>query len=173
MKTRTAKILDAMKILSWIVFIGLLIQAGTLIFASIYISINPGSEISYLKSFDWINNHGDSHAGFYAVWILKFAIICFEAYSAMVVIKVLSAINIANPFTISVAKGLERISYLILDIWILTIISKACSALTDNKVSVGTSTDDISFIFLAGIIFVFSQIFKRGIELQSDNELTI
>lgn len=29
------------------------------------------------------------------------------------------------------------------------------------------------FIFLAGVIFIIAQIFKKGIELQSENELTI
>ena len=29
------------------------------------------------------------------------------------------------------------------------------------------------FIFLAGIVYVFSQIFKKGVEIQSENELTV
>jgi len=29
------------------------------------------------------------------------------------------------------------------------------------------------FIFLAGVIFIFAQIIKRGIEIQSENNLTI
>jgi hypothetical protein len=29
------------------------------------------------------------------------------------------------------------------------------------------------FLFLAGIVFVIAQIFKRGIEIQTENELTV
>jgi hypothetical protein len=29
------------------------------------------------------------------------------------------------------------------------------------------------FIFIAGLVFIISQIFKRGVEIQSENELTV
>jgi hypothetical protein len=29
------------------------------------------------------------------------------------------------------------------------------------------------FLFMAGLVFIISPIFKRGVELQSENELTV
>jgi hypothetical protein len=29
------------------------------------------------------------------------------------------------------------------------------------------------FLFVAGLVFIVSQIFKRGVEMQSENELTV
>jgi hypothetical protein len=29
------------------------------------------------------------------------------------------------------------------------------------------------FVFMAGLIFVISQIFRRGVEIQSENDLTV
>ncbi|MBN2635649.1 MAG: DUF2975 domain-containing protein [Prolixibacteraceae bacterium] len=29
------------------------------------------------------------------------------------------------------------------------------------------------FLFMAGLVFVISQIFKRGVEIQSENDLTV
>lgn len=34
------------------------------------------------------------------------------------------------------------------------------------------NTDD-EYLFMAGIIYIISQIFKRGIELQEENQLTV
>lgn len=29
------------------------------------------------------------------------------------------------------------------------------------------------FVFMAGVVFVMSQIFKKGVEIQTENELTV
>jgi hypothetical protein len=45
-------------------------------------------------------------------------------------------------------------------------LSKRIAGLQENLISG-------EFILLAGVVFVFSQIFKKGVEIQSENELTI
>ncbi len=173
MKTTTHTILKTMKFLSWIVFIILLIQAGILLFAYIYGLINPDATATYVQRFDWMIVKQHSPIGYLIIWISTFTIVCLEAYTTLIVIKILQAINISNPFTLTTAKQLQKVSYLIFIIWIVTIISNACRELFNNKISLGVSLDDMTFILLAGIIYIFAQIFKRGIELQYENEMTI
>jgi hypothetical protein len=45
-------------------------------------------------------------------------------------------------------------------------LSKRFPELTE-KISLG------DFLFLAGVVFVLAQIFKKGIEIQLENELTV
>jgi hypothetical protein len=41
------------------------------------------------------------------------------------------------------------------------------------KTRTGQITTLNEFIFMAGVVFIMSQAFKRGVEIQSDNDLTI
>ena len=71
-----------------------------------------------------------------------------------------------------------QISYVALEIGIFAILIKAyCKWLTKNGITITNFNDFIGggagFLFMAGIVFVIGQIFKRGIEMQSENELTI
>ncbi len=83
-----------------------------------------------------------------------------------------------NPFTMEVARSLEKISYILLNIWILGFIASTFSFwLTNQNEILPNSLQEAlgskGFLFMAGLLFIVSQIFKRGVELQSENELTV
>ena len=174
MKSRTEQILVIMNILSWITFIGLMVKAGAILI-SYGVSVgNPegaknlymGLNLYSLKQFDFWH--------YTATVLMLIALEVLKAYIAYLVIRVLSKIKMANPFKIEVSRVLERISYFILVLWIMTLLynahikwlSKSVPGLRENLVSA-------EFLLFAGVVFVFSQIFKKGVELQSENELTV
>lgn len=71
-----------------------------------------------------------------------------------------------------------KISYVSFEIWIVwVVIDQYIEGLVKSGYDVSTIKNHLdsagSFIFLAGIIYVIAQIFKRGIELQNENDLTI
>jgi hypothetical protein len=102
------------------------------------------------------------------------AVLLSEAYIAFLVIKVLSKIKMANPFTLEVSNILERLSYTMLGTWIVAMLYNGHTKWLLKKLP-GLAVNLISgeFIFLAGVVFVIAQIFKKGIEIQSENELTV
>ena len=73
-----------------------------------------------------------------------------------------------------VAKKLEKIAYTLLLVWVAILLyngqlkwlSKDVTGLQEMNLS----TD---FIFYAGLVFIVSQIFKKGVEIQTENELTV
>jgi hypothetical protein len=73
-----------------------------------------------------------------------------------------------------VANTLERISYVLFGTWIVGMLSSAYSAWL-MKTTGETFVNYVSgeFIFVAGLVFIISQVFKRGVEIQSENELTV
>ncbi|MEO6819509.1 MAG: hypothetical protein ABI266_02670, partial [Ginsengibacter sp.] len=85
-------------------------------------------------------------------------------------------LKLKTPFSIPVNNKLETISKLLLGIWILiaillrtysnNIVGPTGIALPDNY-----SGDE--YIFVAGIVYIISKIFQRGIELQEENQLTV
>jgi hypothetical protein len=174
MKTKTEQILAVMNVLAWITFIGLMVKAGAILVSYGISTFNlfppknlyKGLDLSQLKEFSFFH---------YTVSVsFMVAILILEAYVAFLVTSALSKIKMANPFTIEVSHILERISYFILGIWIVAMLSNVHTGWLSKRVD-GLQLNTIpgEFIFLAGVVFVFSQIFKKGVEIQSENELTV
>jgi hypothetical protein len=73
-----------------------------------------------------------------------------------------------------VAQLMEKISIYIFGTWVMVMLHNAHLGWLLKKIP-GLEAHYISgeFIFLAGVVFVFSQIFKKGVEIQTENELTV
>ncbi|MFT5761440.1 MAG: hypothetical protein ACI8WA_000555, partial [Polaribacter sp.] len=102
--------------------------------------------------------------------VLLFAI---EAYIAFLVIKLLRKLNIKQPFNMDVQKLMQQISKGIFYLWILAIVHNTHMQLIAGKHDFKMDLFSSDFVFLSVIIFIFAQIVKRGIEIQSENDLTI
>ena len=173
-KTKTETILVIMNVLTWIIFIGLMIEAGAVLVSYGVSIINPKAAKNLYKGLDFYNLSQYDFWHYTGIISLKAAILIIEAYTAFLVIKVLSTIKITNPFTMDVAQRLEKIAYMLMLAWGAIIIyngqlkwlSKEVAGLQENKLS-------SELIIYAGLVFVIAQIFKKGVEIQNENELTV
>ncbi|WP_432412002.1 DUF2975 domain-containing protein [Rasiella sp. SM2506] len=163
-----------MKILFWIVFIGLLIQAGALLTTYCMSLFNPevskdlylGLDLFALQ--EWSTYQYTNHVSFLAAFLL------IKAYIAYLVITVFSKINLNSPFSEVVSEHLSKISYVALTAGFLAIIAQGHTKwLAKSGMELSQDWGSGEFLFLAGIIFIMAQVFKKGIELQTENELTI
>ena len=173
-QTRTEKILGVMYVLAWIAFVGMVVQAGAILISYGVSVANPvAAKDLYMK----MNLYGLRQSNFWYYTgkvILMIALLVLKAYTAWLVVKVLSRIKLKNPFTMETAKTLERISYFILVTWILDLLHNAYTKwLSEGLAGLRDSLVLNETIFLAGVIFVIAQIFKKGVEIQSENDLTI
>lgn len=174
MKTKTESILATMNVLSWIVFIGLLIQLGATL-VSYFVSIfNPemtkrlymGSDLYSVLKLDFLK--------YSVIAFLMIALLGLKAYTAYLVIQILSKINLAQPFTMRVALLIEKVSHIIFSVWLVSMFINGFHGwLIHNGLPYSENWISGEFIYLAGVIFIIAQIFKKGIEIQSENELTI
>ena len=170
---KTNQLLKAMKFISWAVFIGLLIKVGTMLFLY-FLSIGT-PEVSK-NLFEGLNlNEYYNHSFWQYTLIVSYKVLLFatEAYIAFLVIKLLSSLNLQNPFNTTVLILMNKISYTIFGLWILAIIHNTHVQFLAKRYDFTMDLFSSDFIFLAGIIFIFAQIVKRGIEIQSENDLTI
>ena len=79
-----------------------------------------------------------------------------------------------NPFKIEVAWILEKVSYVLLGIWLLDTLSNVHSSWVLKQTGVLPGDWDAGeFLFMAGLVFIISQVFKRGVEIQAENDLTV
>ncbi len=111
------------------------------------------------------------YTGYLSFWI---AILLSKAYMAYLAIKIFDKINLDNPFSEKVATLIVKISHAALGAGIIAIIAQGHTEwLAKQGFDVITNWNGGQFLFLAGIIYMIAQIFKRGIQLQQENELTI
>jgi hypothetical protein len=174
MTTKTEKILTAMNVLAWITFIGIMIRAGAIL-VSYGVSIaNPEAAKNLFMGMNWYNLMQFNFWNYTSSVSFVIAVLILEAYTSFLVIKVLSKIKLANPFTTEIANLLEKISYIILGTWVTAMLYNLHTGWLSKRIS-GLEQNLIpgEFIFLAGVVFVISQVFKRGVEIQSENELTV
>ena len=142
-KTKTETILVIMNVLTWIIFIGLMIEAGAVLVSYGVSIINPKGLIKMYKGLDFYSLSQYDFWHYTGIISLKAAILIIEAYTAFLVIKVLSAIKITNPFTMGVAQRLEKIAYTLMLAWgaimlyngQLKWLSKEVAGLQENKLS--------------------------------------
>ena len=173
-KTKTETILVIMNVLTWIIFIGLMIEAGAVLVSYGVSIVNPKAAKNLYKGLDFYSLSQYDFWHYTGIISLKAAILIIEAYTAYLVIKVLSTIKITNPFTMDVAQRLEKIAYMLMLAWAaimfyngqLKWLSKQVAGLQENKLS-------SELIVYAGLVFVIAQIFKKGVEIQNENELTV
>jgi hypothetical protein len=170
---KTVKILKVMHILAWIVFIGLCIKTG-IILTSYFISIaKPEYAKNLFEGLDLSQYYTHSFWQYSSIVGYKALLFSLEAYIAFLVTRLLNTLNLKKPFQTSVYQLMTKISTSIFYLWILAIIHNAHVQFLAKRYNFSMDLFSSDFIFLAGIIFIFAQIVKRGIEIQQENELTI
>ncbi|MEP6682975.1 MAG: DUF2975 domain-containing protein [Parafilimonas sp.] len=107
---------------------------------------------------------------------LTIAVLALKAIIWYVVFALLLKLKLQTPFSMEVEKRLERIAFLLFGVWLVSsifwkIYIYYLSQETGIKLSINEIGDE--YFFMAGMIYIVSQIFKRGIEIQEENQLTV
>lgn len=172
---KTIDVLGILRVIAWIVFIGLCIETGALV-TSFLVRMFSGSEVAMTlyPGTDLSQLYAISKWHYTAMVSLIVFVSGLKAYLFFLIIKLLSKVNIAHPFNEINSGLITKMSGIALQIGITSLITNGYAKwLMKNKTDFTYEGVETEFLFLAGIIFVIAQIFRRGVELQSENELTI
>ena len=172
-KMKTKNLLKFMHILAWLAFIGLMIKSGSNLF-SYFLSLND-PEVSknlfgeiYLYDF---YTHSFWQYSFIVGY--KFVFYAMEAFVALLIIKLLKNLKLNDPFNEFVATKMKQIGWAITFLWIIAMIHNFHMQFTGAKHGLAMNLISTDFIFLAFVIFIFTKIVQQGIDLKTENELTI
>lgn len=162
-----------MNLVAWVVFVGLLIEAGAVLMSYLLSLQNPeGAKNLYLglNLFDIMQFSQAAYAASIAFYVL---ILLLKAFAALIVVRLLSSINIDHPFSQEVVALILKISRIILVAAAVVLLQRAFAFwLSEQNLQLESTSPD-GFLFLAGVIYVISQLFKKGVEMQTENGLTI
>ncbi|MDH7446108.1 DUF2975 domain-containing protein [Aquimarina sp. 2201CG14-23] len=172
---KTKQILTLMKIVSWILFIGLCIKLGAiLISGGISLFVNEKATENLYLGLDLSQLYKFSTSYYILVLSLLVSVSALKAYLFYLVLKIFSKIDFDQPFTKPVAILISSISYVSLWTGLLAYFANNyCKWLLKKGAVFNLDWGSSEFLFMAGIIFIIGFIFKRGVEIQLENQLTV
>ena len=177
MKIKTETILTVSKILAFLGIIGYSILWGSQLTTLVTSFINPDwAKRTYEVDLNLFSIREHSIGFYVCAMCLTIAVSALKAFIWYVVFELLSKLKLQTPFSMEVEKKLERIAYLLLAVWIISSIfwktyTYYLAQATGIQLPGNNSGDE--YLFMAGIIYIISQVFKRGIEIQEENDLTV
>lgn len=165
-------------VLAWIIFVGLCIEAGGLLVNFIFSIYKPEFVHKLYNKLDLSAMYAQSKPVFFGMYGFAVAISFLKAYLFYMVIKLLSKFNLAKPFNNFVSKQITQISYCTFSIGIISFIAKQVAKNMqhyglDTKLLDAYWVDSQAFILMAAVVFVIAAIFQKGIEIQTENDLTV
>ncbi|MBK8488851.1 MAG: DUF2975 domain-containing protein [Bacteroidetes bacterium] len=167
-----------LKIIAWLIFVGLSIEAGGLIVNFFFSLYKPEFVQNLYQKLDLGEMYNQSKSAFYGVYSFILVISFLKAYLFYLVINLVSNFNLSKPFNTYVSNHITQISYYTFSIGLISYIAQQFAK---NLMHRGYVTDNLNqfwedsqaFILMAAIVYIIAAIFKKGIEIQNENDLTV
>ncbi len=175
---KTKKILSVLSVVVWILFIGSCIKAGALTFTFIMTLYNPDGAKNLYEGLNLFELYQTNVNAYKLMMSFIIFLAGYKAYLAFLVIRIFRKLNLKAPFSEAIIQLITQISYSAFAIGILSLLANSYSENIFKKdIPLSNIYDFIGsgaeYLFFGGIIFIIAQVFKRGIEIQTENDLTI
>lgn len=162
----------------WIIFVGLSIEAGGLIVNFIFSLYNPGFIEHLYQKLNLLEMYKESRFAFLGVYSFILLISMLKAGLFYIVIRLMHKMDLAKPFSNFVAKQISQMSYYTLSIGLLSYIARQ---LVKSLTHYGFVPDNLNqfwadsqaFILMGAVIYIIATIFRKGVEMQNENDLTV
>jgi hypothetical protein len=167
-----------LSIVAWIIFVGLCIEAGGLL-VNFFISLYKPEFVQNLyQKLDLSQMYTMNKMAFFSMYSFILGIAILKAYLFYIVIRLIHKLDLSKPFSSYVSKQITHISYFTFTIGIISYIA---SESAKNLMNHGYETEQLNrfwvdgeaFILMAAVVYVIATIFKKGVELQNENDLTV
>ncbi len=175
---KTNSILSVIRVLSWIIFLGLSIKAGVVLFTFKVSLYNPSYAADLYQGLDLSILYNASRSDY--IFLMTFAIVLsgMQAYIFYLVVSIFKKLNLVRPFSEEIFLLISKISYFSLATGGIGILAQQfADQVVKNDVVIGQVIDfwegRDAFLFMGGVVLVIAQIFRRGIDLQVEHDLTV
>lgn len=171
-------VFTVLKIVSWVIFVGLSIEAGALLVNFIFSLYKPEFVQNLYQKLDLSEMYERSKWAFFSIYSFILVISILKAILFYVVIRLVSKINLTKPFNSYASKQISLMSYYTFSIGILSYIARGTANYLQHRDYVidGLNqfwADSQAFILMAAVIYVIATIFSKGVEIQNENDLTV
>ena len=157
------------------VFIGYCIKAGAIAIVSIIsFFVNADATENLYMGLDLYTLYEFNNIHFISLVLLLIFITSLKAYIFYLLILIFKMIDLNSPFQSNVVTAIFKISYVSLCIGITGVFASfyynwLSGMLNFTQIEFETS----EYFFLAGVVYVVANLFKRTMDIQTENDLTI
>ncbi|AMQ57921.1 DUF2975 domain-containing protein [Algoriphagus sanaruensis] len=178
MSPKTDLVIKFLHVISWIIFIALCYQTGALIFNYAFMQFRVFPPENQYLILDLTELFTQNELYFGILFGLAIGVNGLKAYTFYLITLIFQYLNLHKPFSQEISRLISKISYYIFAAGILGAIAQGVSdELAKQGFPVTNANqqwnDYSAFLMMAAVVFVIAQIFKKGLELQSENDLTI
>jgi hypothetical protein len=165
-------------VIAWLIFVGLSIEAGGLI-VNFFFSLYKPEFIQHLyQKLDLSELYKNSRLAFFNMYSFMLIISILKCFLFYIVIRLMHKMDLSKPFSTFVAKQISQISYYTLSIGLLSYVARE---FTKNLMHQGFDTNSLNqfwadsqaFILMGAVIYIIATIFKKGVAIQNENDLTV
>jgi len=181
MKSSTKQVLTILLVLAWIIFVGICIEAGGYLTNAVFTLANPSvvGRLWHQADLSDLLRFGTQH--YFTMMVILTIVSVLKAVLFYLIIKNLhdKKLSMAQPFNLAAQRLIFQLAYVVLLIGLFSVggirytawLVKQGVNMPDTQ-ALPLSGADV-WLFMCVILYVIGQIFKRGIDIQTENELTV
>jgi hypothetical protein len=169
---------NLLSVLIWIIFVSYCVQAGTLLFTVAYSYVKPEVAGKLYLDLNLSALRENQLEVYLSVCAGVIMLLIAKAYLFYQVIRISIQLQRVKPFSSEVAAAISSITRNAFAVGILGIVGTGSIAeFTKQGMDFSTLAqfcdDSTGYLAMSAVMFVIDQIFKRGVELQTENDLTV
>ncbi len=171
-------VFKALLIIAWIIFVALCIEAGGLVVNFIFSLYWPDFVQHLYQKLDLSQLYDINWYAFLTSYSFIITIALLKAALFYTVIRLMHQLNLAQPFSTFAAKQITLISQYTLAIGLISFIARQTTKKWDSY-DINTENlhqfwaDSDAYILMGAVVYIIACIFKKGVEIQNENELTV
>lgn len=178
MSNRNNFVFKGLLIVAWVIFVGLCIEAGGLIVNFIFSLFKPEFVQNLYQKIDLTEMYKDNKWAFFGIYSFILSVSILKAFLFYIVIRLMHKMDLTKPFNTFVSNHILQISYYTLSIGLFSLIARQVAK---NLMHHGFVTDSLNqfwvdsqaFILMGAVIYIIAIIFKKGVDIQNENDLTV
>ena len=171
-------VFKGLKIVAWVIFVGLCIEAGGLVVNFIFSIYNPEFVQNLYQKLDLSEMYASSKWAFFSMYSFILIISILKAYLFYLLVILVTKIDLSKPFNNFVSRQISQISYYTFSIGLLSYLARQTAK---NLKHQGYNIDMLNqfwadsqaFILMAAVIYVIATIFSKGVAYQEELEETV
>ncbi len=165
-------------IVAWLIFVGLSIEAGGLLVNFFFSMYEPEMVPVLYQKLDLSAMYEKNRLAFFGMYSFILSIAILKAVLFYIVIRLMHKMDLQKPFSSFVSKQIMLLSSYTLSIGLLSYLARQnAKNLMHHGLVTGNVNrfweDSQAFILMGAVIYIIAIIFKRGVAIQNENDLTV
>lgn len=139
---------------------------------------NPAMVDNLYQKLNLVQMYRESKLAFFGIYSFILIISILKACLFYIVIHLMHKMDLQKPFNSFVSRQILKISYYTLAIGFLSHIARELTKTVMHHGFVSENinkfwADSQAFIFMGAVIYIIATIFKKGVDIQNENDLTV